>query len=95
MTGTDLPDSFADHPLSITEIRSDRTGNGAEWTPRDALISMLREIDSGRIKPVGVVVCVMEEPEKNTCKAHFRNATRNPYEALGLLERVKTAVCAA
>ena len=95
MTGTDLPDSFADHPLSITEIRSDRTGRGSEWTPRDALIAMLREIDSGRIKPVGAIVCIMEEPEAGTCQAHFRNATRNPYEALGLLERVKMAVCAA
>lgn len=38
--------SFADHPRSVTEIRSDRTMNASHWTPRDVLIDMLRMMDS-------------------------------------------------
>lgn len=38
---------FKNHPPSIGEIRSDKTHAAADWTPRDALISLLREIDNG------------------------------------------------
>ncbi len=37
--------------MSITEIRSDKTGKAETWTPRDALVSVLRKIDSGEIAP--------------------------------------------
>lgn len=53
---TDLPDSFADHPLSITEIRSEKTHSAADWTPRDALIDTLRRIDQGEIAPTALII---------------------------------------
>ncbi len=59
MNDADTPDSegsFADYPRSIAELRSDKTGSGADWTPRDALIAMLRDIDSGVFKPSALVI---------------------------------------
>ena len=42
-----MVENFKDHPVSIGEIRSDKSDNAADWTPRDALISLLRRIDNG------------------------------------------------
>lgn len=42
-----MTDNYANHPPSISEIRSDKSMMAADWTPRDALISVLREIDEG------------------------------------------------
>lgn len=68
-----MADSYADHPKSITEIKSDRTDNEADWTPRDVLITCLRDLDAGDIKPEALVVvyfgpeagtrCVISSPE--------------------------------
>lgn len=54
---TDIPDNFADHPLSIGDIRSEKTQSAADWSPRDALIDCLREIDAGRMKPDALIIC--------------------------------------
>ena len=51
-----MTDSFADAPKTIGEIRSDREHSGRAWEPRDALISALRDIDSGELKAVDMVI---------------------------------------
>lgn len=50
-------DDFADRPVSINEIKSDKTRDGSHWTPRDALIAMLRQIDSGKMDVDALVLC--------------------------------------
>ena len=42
----DYPDSFKDYPASVTEIKSDKTDDGSDWTPRDVLIAALRKLDT-------------------------------------------------
>ena len=42
-----MNDEYKNHPLSITEVKADKAKNGALWTPRDALINLLRDIDNG------------------------------------------------
>lgn len=42
---------FSTHPPTIGELRCDRSGNANDWTPRDALIKALRDLDSGDWKP--------------------------------------------
>lgn len=37
-----MTDDFANHPKSITEIKSDRSNSAKDWTPRDVLIDVLR-----------------------------------------------------
>ena len=56
VTEPPVPESFADHPSTIGELRSDRSGSAHDWTPRDALVAALREIDSGRWCPDVLIV---------------------------------------
>ena len=49
-------DDFKDYPPSITELRSEKTNSAKDWTPRDALIHVLRLIDNGEISPKALAV---------------------------------------
>lgn len=51
-----VPETFAEHPKSVAEIRSDKSNKTQDWTPRDLLISILRDIDAGKIKPTEMAV---------------------------------------
>lgn len=75
--------SFADHPRSVAEIRSERSTDARDWTPRDVLISVLRDIDAGKIAPSAIVVCV-DEAEKN--KSSWWAASPSMIVSLGLLD---------
>lgn len=79
-----IPELFADHPESIGEIRANKSESCSDWTPRDALISVLRQIDSG-LAVDALVVCWRQN---NTCghdTGHFRSAAPDPFVSLGLL----------
>lgn len=80
------PPSFADAPQSFTERRSDMVEEGGKvWTPRDALIRALREIDSGQINPSVLVVCMLDQEAKVT----FKQASPSIYQTLGVMEACK------
>ena len=79
-------DDFSNHPKSLTEIRGEKSGNGSQWTPRDALISVLRDIDSGALDVSGVIVAYFDE---KTDTAFYSQSTKDRYTALGLLECAK------
>jgi len=81
-----MTDDFSNAPESIAEIRADRAVNGALWTPRDALISLLRDIDRGEIKPDALVICIREQgSEPGKVSTYFRAACPDPHVAYGLL----------
>ena len=78
-------DNFKDYPTTIGEARSDRTDSSSDWTPRDALITLLRRIDNGLV--VSELVISYEEKIEDQYVTHYLTAsTRN--NALGLLARV-------
>lgn len=79
--------NYADHPKSVGEIKSDKTESCADWTPRDVLISMLREIDSGEIAPEMLVVAWAKRNESGTMHTRYQLSSRNIMEALGLCVR--------
>lgn len=82
-----MTDSFKDYPLSIGELRSEKTGGGSDWTPRDALIDVLRDIDSGTLD-LDVVVIVMRQRssgEHRVCNANYRIASPDHHTTLGVL----------
>ena len=56
-------DTYADYPVSVNELRSSRSGSASDWSPRELLISLLREIDAGRLKPDDLVVIYREKRE--------------------------------
>lgn len=92
---TDIPDNFADHPLSIAEIRADKSQNATDWTPRDVLIELLRDIDSGAIAPDALIVA-MSIPDETFPDGYatmkFRQASPSIYHSLGLAQRFITRI---
>ena len=79
-------DDFKDYPQTIGEIRSDQTQLASDWTPREALIDLLRQIDNGLDVP-GIVISytVKEEEDKRYTKYIASTQTHN--EALAILTR--------
>lgn len=85
-----MADDFADHPRSLAEVKSDRAGTACLWTPRDALISLLRDIDSGKVDPDTLIICWRPKPETDEqgrvgVAACFVSAGKDPHVTTGLL----------
>lgn len=80
-----MTDDYSNHPPSITEIKSDKTRDGSKWTPRDALIALLRDIDSGKASPDAMIIICGKYEENRTFTSYYQS-TKNVYETLGLLE---------
>ncbi|GLQ09234.1 hypothetical protein GCM10007913_11660 [Devosia yakushimensis] len=83
------PDNFADHPETIGERRATAKSSAAAWSPRDVLIELLREIDSGRIRPKAIVVSISATGADGSLEHHYRNACPDTFTALGLLARAE------
>ena len=85
---SDLPEDFASHPMSIAEIRSDKDGDAAKWTPRGVLIALLRGIDSGKIDPtaLAVVWCTIDGAISSS---HYSVSSPNAMVTLGMVERAR------
>lgn len=79
-------DDFSEHPRSVAEVRSDRSGDAADWTPRDCLIDLLRAIDQGE-KVESMIICWTVRDEAGKQRARYRQATPNALITLGLLSR--------
>ncbi len=83
----DLPTNFANFPKSIGELRSDQQDNGALWSPRDALIDVLRDLDEGKIKTSALVVIWSEEGGDHEA-TNYRNASKSILKSIGLMAQV-------
>lgn len=81
-------DSFTDYPQSLNELRCARSGNAADWTPREALIQMLRDIDSGTIRPDALIVSFREKVERGF-RTSFSAACPDSGVMIALLEQTK------
>ena len=55
-TESPLPDSFADAPVAIDELRAERSRSAGDISPRSTLVALLRKIDTGEIDPEALVV---------------------------------------
>lgn len=83
---------YSDHPLSITEIKSDKTNRGSDWTPRDALIALLRDIDSGKRDVQGIFIAArVAGAGEGACRPFFSACARDPIDAMGMIELAKLA----
>lgn len=86
-----MTDSFANHPQSIAEIKSDKSRNAADWTPRDALISVLRKLDAGEIAPSAIVI-VSGDATAGSASIEWASSSPNMLVTLGLLTRFMWAI---
>ena len=78
---------YGNHPVSLTEARANREYDSRLWTPRDALISLLRDIDNGVINPDALVAVCRTKGEDGSYRTTFVNATPDVHVAMGLLTR--------
>lgn len=85
------PGEFANAPQSITELRSEREGDMSLWTPRDVLVHILRQIDSGEIEPKHVVVAMRRKTGDDFFTDHWKSAP-DIHTVVGLLEIVKLKI---
>lgn len=88
-------DDFKNAPQSITELRANKSANGSIWTPRDALISLLREIDNGLDVDMLIVgYRYQNETDKkdNAYTYMYHQATPDMLTALGLLDMTKELI---
>lgn len=79
-------EDFSEYPKSIAEARANASANAADWTPRDALIAMLRDIDSGKVHPDALVICFTRGKD---VEPGFIASSPGLIVTLGLLERTK------
>ena len=84
-----MTDDFSKYPPTIGEIRSDKSRRADDWSPRDALIAALRDIDSGVYSPTSCVICFGNVRPDGGTQTNIYQSTANRYEFLGLLEAVK------
>ena len=76
---------YTDHPPSISELRSEKTNDAADWTPRDVLIAALRDIDSGNQKPTCLVVVMGMIDESSIVMPLSYVSSPNKFVTAGLL----------
>lgn len=82
--------SYAEHPVSITEERATRADQGNLWTPRDCLLQVLRDMDRGKITPVDLLVAYSEQADENVMGVYTRTACRTFFNTVALLDIAKT-----
>lgn len=80
-----IPDNFAKYPASISEITGETT---AEWSPRDALINTLRDLDSGKINPSSLIIGWTEPTETATPDWRYAMSVKNRFEMIGALMNI-------
>lgn len=90
MTKTpESPETYANHPKSISEIKADKSWNAAQARPRDALIMALRDLDSGAIDPDHIFIAVGHTIQPGVTQTNFYQAGGDYHRALGLIEAAK------
>jgi hypothetical protein len=78
---------FADVPRTLGEVRADKTRKANDWSPRDMLVQLLREIDSGTVATEHMVIAmrVPADDGKPGFQTDARRAGGDALIALGLL----------
>lgn len=79
-------DDFSNYPEQLGEKRGKMSD---DWTPREALITMLRRIDKGEVKPVVLVICVLEASEQGGTAPSFVAASPDGSLSVAALELTK------
>lgn len=82
-----MTDDFADYPVSVSEARADREDDCRLRSPRDALISVLRDIDEDKVAPDALICIYRERGDDGSTQTHFAAASPDIHTSLGLLTR--------
>lgn len=83
-----LLENYSNAPFSVAELKAQKERSASPWTPRDALISLLRDIDSRKIDPVSIVIVFDTMPldgEGSASSTFYVASVRGFHKAIGLL----------
>jgi len=87
MDGAD--EGFATVPLSIGEHRAARSACPSDASPRDVLVGVLRDIDSGKLAADHVIVSLgISKPDGGRSTEYRQAGKLDGYAQVGLLTRV-------
>jgi len=79
---------FADAPVSLGERRALGGDDCDQWTPREMLVHLLREIDSGHFKPDGLMLCFFRNHDSAVLTG-MRRSRMTQMEAVAMIEMAK------
>lgn len=82
--GPQYPESFADYPRSLADVKSDKSNAACDWKPRDLLIDMLRDLDSGKIEADAMLV-IWTKMDKDGAITKRRTASPNVIVTQGMI----------
>ena len=89
-------DDYKNHPPTIGEIRSDRSGLAIDWSIRDMLVALLRDIDNGHgdIATASHVIMVAGHigDGGSTRVTLYRAGTKTAWESLGMLAEAQSVI---
>ncbi len=87
---TEGEEDFSNYPESIGQ----RQDNPSKWTPREALIAMLRAIDKGTIEPNMLIILWACERE-STIQTNYSIVSPSFLKTMGLLDVGRTDIMEA
>lgn len=73
---------YTKEPISLSEVKAIKNGDCTLWTPRDALVNLLRDVDSGEIKIETIFIGFISE-KKNT-HAGYCCSGESPMDVIGV-----------
>lgn len=95
MTVSQEPESFANAPQAIDEIRANKSHSAADISPRSTLIGLLRQIDSGEIEPETLVVVWASKIVDSRRTSGWSASGHDLLAQVGLLQRSMLRMIAA
>jgi hypothetical protein len=81
-----MADDYSEHPISLAEARADKAKDAALWKPRDAVLSVLRDIDSGAINLDHIIIIGATIDPGNDTAMTYRSSMPNAFYGVGMLQ---------
>lgn len=91
-------ETFENAPTMLGELRADKSGSAADWSPREALIELLRRVDSGEYPHMDtLVLCWRTSTPKPNSKgreisSYYSAASPDIHTTLGVLLRAEYVI---
>lgn len=76
---------YSDAPVSVGEVRSGKSLSCTDWSPREALVQMLRAIDRGAVAPSSLIIVYNDHTDGDGKTVHFSVASPSGVAAVGML----------
>jgi len=83
-----MSDEYRDYPKSLGEVKSAKSMDSADWTPRECLINMLREIDNGL--NVDLLIISLRYKDGDKSRFRFSQSSNSGIDSVGLLHHNAT-----